>query len=48
MEYIDISLLVLLLEYAVYAVGLGVAFIILLELMVFGIMKAFSLLKTIV
>lgn len=45
MDLIDIALLESFLEYGAYAIGWGLLVICPLELLVFGVMKAFRLLK---
>lgn len=45
MEYINIDLLVLFLKWGSYAIGWGLVVIMPLELLVFGIIKAFHLLR---
>ena len=45
MSLIDVSLLKEFLEYGIFAIGWGLIVIVPLELLVFGIMKAFRLLK---
>ena len=45
MDLVDVDLLKTFFEYGVYAIGWGLLVIAPLELLVFGVMKAFRLLK---
>lgn len=48
MEYINIDLLKLFLEWGAYAVGFGMLLVIPLELLLYGIVNVFRLVKNIV
>ena len=45
MELIDLDLLAVFLRYGVFAIGWGLVIIVPLEILVFGVMKAFRLLR---